>query len=65
MEARFRHWIKNKKVIASFYLTILTFFLIIAWYELAILTLFYVKSYISVFNHSKLDFNSQLRVYIS
>ncbi len=65
MEARFRHWIKNKKVIASFYLTILKFFLIIAWYELAILTRFYVKSYISVFNHSKLDFNSQLRVYIS
>ncbi len=27
MEARFRHWIKNKNVIATFYLTILTFFL--------------------------------------
>ncbi len=26
MEARFRHWIKKKKVIATFYLTIQTFF---------------------------------------
>ncbi len=26
MEARFRHWLKIKKVIATFYLTILIFF---------------------------------------
>ncbi len=31
---------KIKKVIATFYLTNLTFLLIIAWYKLAILTLF-------------------------
>ncbi len=52
MEARFRHQIqKMKKVIASFYLTIQTFFLIIAWYKLAILTFSELR-----------DINSQLRV---
>ncbi len=40
MKARFRHWIKNKKVIVTFYLTILTFFLTIASLHLAILTFF-------------------------
>ncbi len=32
------YWIKIKKVIATFYLTILTFILRIAWYKLAIVS---------------------------
>jgi len=38
MEACFRHRMKNKKIIATFYLTILTFFFTIASLHLAILT---------------------------
>ncbi len=70
MEARFRHWIHfyliKKKVIVTFYL-------IIVWYKIAILTFFSCNSdykgriyeNISVYISPKLDFNSQLWVYIT